>query len=56
MALAIYGTVVFSIKAILAIIHHFKWMFCIMCCHTKFNENRKRMIDEYWKKENLAWK
>lgn len=43
-ALAVYGTVFFAIKAILAIVHHFKWMFCIKCCNKGFSPERKQIV------------
>lgn len=52
--IAFWGTVTYFLKMVFAIYYHLKWSTCEKCCMTLMGpneENRKDLIDRYWKQE-----
>lgn len=49
-AIAVYGTIFMMVKSVLAIYHHFKWLFTKCCTKLTDDKSRKDIIDKYWNK------
>lgn len=54
--IAVYGTVVISVKTILALIYHFLEMFRSCCYKPIASQLRVHAMDEYWNKTLSKWK